>query len=122
MGTSGGTVVGAGRSQPLCGPTGADGKYADRSGAGAVADGVPGVWSTAGNADGPRGAVVERAGGERLDGTRGVADAARHRVALQPYPASADPGQSGTLSWRAGDGATQAGAAGGRAAASLAGQ
>src|SRR6267378_213477 len=93
VGNGGGSVVGARRSQPLSDRPARDLDDESRTGAGAAGIGLFGVW---------------RAGGDLADG---VVDAARHRVALERIPASANPGESGTVSWLAATGARTAGRA-----------
>ena len=56
--------------------------------------------SAGGDADGPRHAMVERAECGRDDQAVVVADAARHRAALEPSEASADSGQGRAVSRR----------------------
>src|SRR5664280_1337656 len=107
---------------PLCDCPGADGHDAQRSGARATANGVPGLRTAAGHADGSWHAVVESGGGQRMDGTDGVADAARDSVALRSPAASADAGQGGTVQRSAGDGPATAGAAPSQRTAAVAGR
>src|SRR5712671_7671073 len=111
VGNGGGTVVGARRSQPLSDRPARDLDDESRTRAGAAGIGLFGVWRAGGDADGSWHAVEERKradGGELADG---VVDAARHRVALERIPASANPGESGTFSWLAATGARTAGRA-----------
>src|SRR5215831_18823776 len=111
----GGAVVGAGRSQPLLGGAGGGGQHAQRGGAGTVGKGVSALRGAGGDADGPRGAMVECAVQRRHDGAVGMADATGRGVALEPGAASANAGQSGAVSRRvaAGAGATAGAGAGG---------
>src|SRR6266404_2903147 len=98
VGNGGGSVVGARRSQPLSDRPARDLDDESRTRAG-------------GDAHGARQAVVERKRADGGDLADGVVDAARHRVALERIPASANPGESGTFSWLAATGARTAGRA-----------
>src|SRR5580700_4538911 len=98
MGRTGGTAVGAGRSQPLrdraarnlVQQSSACKTAADRS--------VRALRRAARDADGSRDAVVEHESGGGLDVADGVDHASRHPAALQRVSPSADARESGAFS------------------------
>src|SRR5580704_15420450 len=121
MGRTGGAVVGAGRSQPVCDRAG--GNLVDESGASpTTADrGVRELRHAGRDADGSRDAVVEHESGGRLDVADGVDHAPRNPAALQRVSTSADARESGTFSRSAGRGDEAKRNSGERGAAVVAG-
>src|SRR5580698_6555927 len=108
VGPAGGSVVGARRSQPLSDRAARHLDDQGGSGAGTTGVDVCGMRRARSDADGSRHSMVERAGTYGRDLADGVANAARHRVALERIPASANPGQSRTVSRLAATRATTA--------------
>ncbi len=103
-----GPVVGAGRLQPLRGTAGRNVEHAGRSGARAAGERVSEPWPAGTDVNGPRHSVVGRTGCAGLDAIDGVADAVGSGLVVQWYSASADAGESGTVSWDAGAGEAEA--------------
>src|SRR5258708_1986870 len=98
MGSAGGSAVGARRSQPLCaGP----GKHRQHQGArrtGSTGAGFPRERSAGRDADGSRHALVQPPSSNGLESLYALADGSGCQLALQRIPASANPGQGGTVS------------------------
>ena len=94
---SGGSAIGAGRSQPLCDCAGGDLVHASRACAGAAGRSFSTLRRARRNADGSWHAVVEHERGDGLDLVNRLADETRYPPAFQRLSASADARKSGAL-------------------------